>query len=65
MGEHREGIQADKPIPPWEQPGCFRLDCKPHRSPLLSVMGIASGILGGFAIPLPIPFSKRSQPFHG
>lgn len=33
--ERATGIQTNKPIPPWEQPGCFRLDCEPHRSTLL------------------------------
>ena len=31
-------IQADKPIPPWEQPGCFRLDREPPRASLLPLL---------------------------
>ena len=31
---------------PWEQPGAFRLDCEPHRGPLLSWLGEVSVALG-------------------
>jgi hypothetical protein len=63
MDEHREGIQADKPIPPWEQPGCFRMDCEPHRGDLLRgagravlILGIVSLLpFGFFLAPLAVP----------
>ena len=50
MNDHREGIQADKPVPPWEQPGCFRRDCEPHRGDMLWWLGCASFILGNLAL---------------
>jgi hypothetical protein len=50
MNEHGEGIQADKPIPPWEQPGCFRRDCEPHRGNLLWWLAAAGLTLGGLAL---------------
>ena len=50
MDEHREGIQADKPIPPWERPGCFRRDCEPHRGDMLWWLGNISLFLGVFAL---------------
>jgi hypothetical protein len=46
MDEHREGIQADKPVPPWEQPGCFRLDGEPHRGDMLWWLACAGFVLG-------------------
>jgi hypothetical protein len=51
------GIQANKPLPPWEHPGCFRLDCKPHRGTLLVWMAAASVacsavLLGPLVLPL-------------
>jgi hypothetical protein len=50
MDDHREGIQAEKPLPPWEQPGCFRRDCEPHRGDLLWWLGFASLFLGFLAL---------------
>jgi hypothetical protein len=41
IGERTESDEL-----PWEQPGCARLDCEPHRGPLLWVLGMAS-IIGG------------------
>jgi hypothetical protein len=35
MDENCEAIQAEKPVPPWERPGCFRQGCEPHRGDLL------------------------------
>jgi hypothetical protein len=32
--------------PPWEQPGTFRLDCEPHRGPLLRAFGLVSLVTG-------------------
>jgi hypothetical protein len=63
MDDHREGIQADKPISPWEQPGCFRMDCEPHRGELLRGAGrvvFSSGAISlipfGFLVaPLAVP----------
>jgi hypothetical protein len=49
MDEHREGIQADKPIQPWERPGCFRRDGEPHRSNLLWWLADVGYALGVFA----------------
>jgi hypothetical protein len=40
-GRQAHGIQAEKPLPPWEQPGRFRLDCEPHRGRLLSRLATA------------------------
>jgi hypothetical protein len=31
--------QAGWEVPPWERPGGFRLDCEPHRGPLLLWLG--------------------------
>lgn len=50
MDDHREGIQADKPIPPWERPDYFRLDCAPHRGRLLWWLGFVSLSLGLLAL---------------
>jgi hypothetical protein len=33
-------------IPPWEEPGFVRLDCEPHRGPLLKWLGLGSLALG-------------------
>lgn len=63
MDDHREGIQIEQPVPPWEQPGCFRMDCEPHRGELLIGAGRAVLILGivsllpfGFLLaPLAVP----------
>ena len=54
MDKHREGIEDDESIPPWEQPGCFRMDCEPHRGTLLWWLGWASLIFGILA---PLPWS--------
>jgi hypothetical protein len=63
MDDHSEGIQSEKPIPPWEQPGLdcephrgeqpdfFRRDCEPHRGELLRLLGIASLIVGCMTFP--------------
>lgn len=53
MDDHREGIQADKPVPPWELPGCFRLDCEPHRGDMLKRLAIAGLIVGQATVCLP------------
>jgi hypothetical protein len=45
VGENRVGIQIDKPVPPWERPGCFRMDCERHRGNLLSRLALASFLL--------------------
>ena len=50
MDEHREGTQAEESIPPWEQPGCFRRDCEPHRGTLLWWLAFASLFLGVLAL---------------
>jgi hypothetical protein len=38
-------IQREKPPPPWELPGHFRLDCQPHRARLLFWSAMISLIL--------------------
>src|SRR5690242_9130190 len=50
MDEHREGIQTEKPVPPWERPGCFRRDCEPHRGNFLWWLAFAGLILGILAL---------------
>jgi hypothetical protein len=50
MDEHREGIQAEKPVQPWERPGCFRRDCEPHRGDMLWWLGCAGFVLGNLAM---------------
>ena len=63
MDDHREDIQIEQPVPPWERPGCFRMDCEPHRGELLRGAGRAVLILGivsllpfGFLlVPLAVP----------
>ena len=50
MDDHREGIQAEKPVPPWQRPGCFRRDCEPHRGTFLWWLACASYILGLLAL---------------
>jgi hypothetical protein len=50
MDDHREAIQADKPIPPWARPGCFRLDCESHRGTLLWWLAAAGFGLGVLAL---------------
>lgn len=53
MDDHREGIQIDKPLQPWERPGCFRLDCEPHRAEVLSGLSIAGLIVSQVSMCLP------------
>jgi hypothetical protein len=48
--ERAAGIQAEKPAPPWERPGCFRLDCGPHRGELLWWLGYAGFAFGPSAL---------------
>ncbi len=51
MHNDRTGIQADKPFPPWEQPGAFRKDCEPHRGIFLNLgLVLPSFLIGGFAL---------------
>ena len=50
MDDNREGIQVDKPVPPWERPGCFRRDCEPHRGDMLWWLACASFTLGILAL---------------
>ena len=50
MDDHREGIQTDESIPPWERPGCFRRDCEPHRGDMLWWLGFTSHFLGILAL---------------
>jgi hypothetical protein len=33
-------------VPPWEQPGFFRLDCEPHRAWLLRTLAILAAVGG-------------------
>ncbi|HWG44397.1 MAG TPA: hypothetical protein VN688_16585 [Gemmataceae bacterium] len=47
---NRTDIQAEKPVPPWERPGCFRLDCEPHRGNFLWWLGCAGFVLGVLAL---------------
>jgi hypothetical protein len=37
-------------MPPWEQPGAFRLDCDPHRGDLLRTLAWADQTLGLFSL---------------
>jgi hypothetical protein len=46
----REDIEDDESIPPWERPGCFRMDCEPHRGDMLWWLGNISLILGVLAL---------------
>src|SRR5579871_4483278 len=46
MQDNHTGIQADKPLPPWERPGYFRLDGKPHRGGTLRSFAVVGFILG-------------------
>ena len=50
MSDPRTGIQTNKPIPPWELPGCFRRDGEPHRGVLLQRMGTASVLVSAAAL---------------
>jgi hypothetical protein len=50
MNDNRDSIQAEKPVPPWEQPGFFRLDCEPHRGTLLNWLAFPSLFLCYFSI---------------
>jgi hypothetical protein len=54
MDDHREGIQVEKPVPPWEQPGCFRMDCVPHRGEILTGMAILGLIVSQLSMCLPL-----------
>lgn len=45
MDEHREDIEDDESIPPWERSGCFRRDCEPHRGDMLWWLGFANILL--------------------
>ena len=54
MDDHREGIQAEKPVLPWEHPGCFRRDCEPHRGEILKVMAILGLIVSQLSMCLPL-----------
>jgi hypothetical protein len=64
MDDNRTDIQTKKSVPPWERPGCFRLDCEPHRGMLLRWMGRASLIIGCISfIPLPFPIPVVGLPF--
>jgi hypothetical protein len=53
MDDHREGIQDDEPIPPWERPGCFRMDCEPHRGGILNGLAILGLIVSSVSMFLP------------
>ncbi len=44
MNHDRTRIQVDKSIPPWEQPGFYRMDCEPHRSALLLCLSLPTFI---------------------
>jgi hypothetical protein len=51
--DDRTGIGAEESVPPWERPGCFRLDCEPHRGNLLQLLGAAcliTGVLSFFPV---------------
>ena len=50
MDDHHQGIQAENPVPPWERPGYFRLDCEPHRGDMLWWLGFTSLFLGILAL---------------
>ncbi len=61
MDNNHESIQTEKPVPPWERPGCFRLDCEPHRGNLLWWTGIAGAFVGCYSVcllcaPIASPF---------
>jgi hypothetical protein len=47
------GVQAEKPVPPWERPGCFRLDCEPYRGELLLWLACASCAFGAMSLLTP------------
>ena len=53
MDDHREGIQDDEPIPPWERPDCFRMDCEPHRGGILNGLAILGLIVSSVSMFLP------------
>jgi len=40
---------------PWEEPGNFRLDCEPHRGPLLMLLASASLGIGVLSFCLLVP----------
>jgi hypothetical protein len=50
MDDNRDGIRTEPPVPPWEQPGCFRRDCEPHRGNLLWWLGCAGFVVGILAL---------------
>lgn len=41
---------TDKPVPPWELPGNFRLDCEPHRGSLLGLLSKTAGFTAFFCV---------------
>ena len=47
--ERMAGIQAEKPILPWERPGYFRLDGEPHRGDSLWWFAFGSCLFSGLA----------------
>jgi hypothetical protein len=49
-GSHREDIEDVESIPPWEWPGCFRMDCEPHRGEMLWWLACAGFGLGVLAL---------------
>lgn len=53
MGGHGDGIQIEQSVLPWERPGCFRLDCEPHRGEMLTGMAILGLVLSTTAMCLP------------
>lgn len=54
MDDRREHTQADKAVPPWERPGCFRRDCEPHRGEIVTGMAIAGLIVSQVSMCLPL-----------
>src|SRR3954463_4309373 len=41
-----DGAFTDQPVPPWELPGNFRLDCEPHRAGLLAALSGVNLLIG-------------------
>ena len=56
LNDNQDGIRTEKPIPPWEQPGFFRLDCQPHRDTLLNWLAFPSVFLCYFSILVELVF---------